>query len=66
MDLGARWFNERNFERPSEGRGFKVCVKTLLFVSFRGAAGDEESRTALKTSRARSFAALRMTAKGSE
>jgi len=38
-----------------------VCVKTQCCVSFRGAEGDEESRTALKALRARLLAPLGMT-----
>ncbi|MGA2608274.1 MAG: hypothetical protein ABSH01_12555 [Terriglobia bacterium] len=39
-----------------------VCVITRVCVSFRGAAGNEESRTALKIVRARFLAPLGMTA----
>jgi hypothetical protein len=48
--------------RRGEGRGFTGCGKTLFGLSFQGAAGDEESRIALKTLRARFLAALGMTA----
>ena len=39
-----------------------VCVITRVCVSFRGAAGDEESRIVLKTLGARFLAPLGMTA----
>ncbi|SPE24331.1 hypothetical protein SBA2_180023 [Acidobacteriia bacterium SbA2] len=29
-ELVLGWFNERNFKWPSEGRGFRVCVRTSL------------------------------------
>ena len=37
-----------------------MCASSII-LSFRGAGGDEESRTAMKILRARFFAPLRMT-----
>src|SRR5208337_283746 len=55
-----RWPPPKKFERFVLPEG--VCVITPVCVSFRGAAGDEESRIALKTLRARFLAPLGMTA----
>lgn len=50
--------DDRTIVQPSRHRN--LCERTIS-VSFRGTAGDEESRTAEKTFRARFLAALGMT-----
>jgi hypothetical protein len=44
-------------------KGLKSLWEISFCMSFRGAEGDEESRTALKTLRARFLASLGMTAR---